>query len=96
MKTLQLKNGHVDMDVADGEVRYKTVAVFGSAKDIKPVMSHLFELQIRSGNNILKALEAINNVGADVKTAMQIATNDPMARESPVPEHYFSAVTSMV
>lgn len=66
----QLVYGHVDLDESDGEVRYKTSADFGKATDIKPIVQNFMNLHVGAGKTYLKALQAMKDDGASVKSVL--------------------------
>ncbi|CAM9107326.1 unnamed protein product [Ectocarpus fasciculatus] len=65
--------GSVDLDMNDGEVRYKTTAEFGEAKDIKPILTTFLGYHFSCGIRYLKAFIAIRDENVSAERAMEIA-----------------------
>ncbi|CAM9195525.1 unnamed protein product [Ectocarpus sp. 8 AP-2014] len=65
--------GSVDLDMNDGEVRYKTTAEFGEAKNIKPILATFLDYHFSCGLRYLKAFIAIRDENVSAERAMEIA-----------------------
>lgn len=69
----QLAVGSVDVDMRDGEVRYKTTADFGHASNIKPIVSTFMDFHLSCGLRYLQAFMAIKDCDVNAEKAMEIA-----------------------
>lgn len=69
----QVAVGSVDLDMNDGEVRYKTTAEFGEAKNIKPILGTFLDYHFSCGMRYLKAFIAIRDENVSAERAMEIA-----------------------
>lgn len=69
----QLNMGSVDMDMDDGEVRFKTSACFGSAENVRPIIANFMNFHVDDGKKYLEGFAAIKNDDANSETAMRAA-----------------------
>lgn len=74
--------GSVDLDMSDGEVRYKTTADFGEATNIKPILKTFMDYHLSCGLRYNKAFIAIKDDDASAETAMEIAGHAKKPEES--------------
>lgn len=61
----------MDLDERDGEVRYKTSADFGNARNIESVLEHYMSLHLISGKQYIKILQAMKEDGISVRDALR-------------------------
>lgn len=59
--------------MSDGEVRYKTMADFGEATNIKPILKTFMDYHLSCGLRYNKAFIAIKEEDASAEKAMEIA-----------------------
>ena len=69
----QLPVGSVEIDLSNGEVRFKTSAPFGNASNIRPVLETLLGIHVDEGKPYLEGFAAIKDDNADAEDAMRVA-----------------------
>lgn len=69
----QLAIGSVDVDLSDGEVKFKTTAPFGNASNIRSVLETFLGIHVDDGKSYLRGFASIKDDNADAEEAMRIA-----------------------
>lgn len=69
----QLVIGSVDIDLSDGEVRFKTAVPFGNATNIRPIVEAFMRVHVNDGKRFLEGFVAIRDRNADAEEAMRVA-----------------------
>ena len=70
---LQLLIGSVDVNLRDGEVRFKTSTPFENASNIRSVLETFLGIHVDDGKGYLQGFAAIKDNNADAEDAMRIA-----------------------
>lgn len=63
----------MDIDLSDGEVRFKTSAPFGDAANIRPIVETFMRVHINEAKRYLEGFAAIKDGSANAEDAMRIA-----------------------
>lgn len=63
----------MDVDLSDGEVKFKTTAPFGNASKIRSVLETFLGIHVDDGRSYLRGFAAIKDDNADAEEAMRIA-----------------------
>lgn len=69
----QLAVGSVDVDLNDGEIRFKTSAPFGNVVNIQPIFETFMKVHIHEAKKYLEGFAAIKDSNAEAEDAMRIA-----------------------
>lgn len=63
----------MDVDLSDGEVKFKTTAPFGNGSKIRSVLETFLGIHVDDGKSYLRGFAAIKDDNADAEEAMRIA-----------------------